>query len=886
LAATPVKSDLSPQGNSQHLHALLLAAVICIFLLCGMVAFQCIQHIRLDSDLVGQTAEDLRATDQIRSSSRDAESDQAYFAALLATLITTLTGMSLAAIAFLSLQDRRKRIEVASADLLCERKQWQAAFASLSDCVIVCDRDCCVTFLNPASESLTGWADSVARGLPITEVFKSVAEDGGGTGENSAARAVREGSIVELVQHRLLISRSGQKIPIEESALPIWDARQNISGGVLVFREVTERSSAEERLPEAFEFARSIVDTLGELVVVLDQDMQVLHVNRAFSMMSQLTDDRILGRSIYQIDEGQWDLPAVHQLLEGSSIQPHIATQIEIEQQRSHIDRRFFRLTARTFTAGIDHRKTLLLIIADVTAERVLDEQSRCQDAPMRWALDQLRDYAVFCVDVDCKATSWNQGVRQVLGFEEDEFVGRDIRKLIFTREAQAAGIAETEFSRAALDQAASDDCWMIKKGGEEFWASGITTGLRSRDGRLIGYCKVIRDLTSAKRVHEEHSELAIRLSGMDPRRNQFLATLAHELRNPLAPIKNAVQLMGMLKLDPEIDQLREMMSRQVEQLVRLIDDLLEVSRISLGKISLRSEIVELSAIIDAAVEASSTIIAEHGQQLIVNVREGDVIRINGDPLRLIQVFSNLLENSAKYSNPGSRIELTVVLEEHTAVVSVRDFGIGIAPEILQRIVHTFSQSSDMLEQSNAGLGIGLTLVKTLVELHGGTVVAQSEGVGKGSTFVVRLPSAADHSSSNVTAPANRSAVSVRSFKVLIVEDMRALRVITARLLEKLGHEVEIVENGAMALLKLETFTPDVIFSDIAMPTMTGYELAQRIRQRPDCSQVCLVALTGFGQSSDREKAIEAGFHEHMVKPVDITALQSLFEKLSRSAAV
>jgi PAS domain S-box-containing protein len=622
LTATPAKPESPPRWNSWRLHALLLVAVICVFIICGTITFQSIQRIRLNSDLNAQTPAELRMGAPFDSSIRDAESDQAYIAALVAVLISTIAGLSLAAALFLTLQNSRKKIEAAG------------------------------------------------------------------------------------------------------------------------------------------------------------------------------------------------------------------------------------------------------------------------QDVPMRWILDHIRDYAVFSMDVDGRATTWNQGVRQILGFEEDEFIGRDIRKLILTDKVQAAGIAETEFSRTALDQSASDDRWMMRKGGEQFWGSGITTAIRSTDGRLTGYCTLIRDLTSAKKAQEELSELTTRLSEMAPRRSEFLATLAHELRNPLAPIKNAVQLMGMLKLDPEIDQLRQMMSRQVEQLVRLIDDLLEVSRISLGKISLRNEIVELPTIIDAAIEATSTFIAEHGQQLIVSIPDGDNIRIHGDSSRLIQVFVNLLENAAKHSKAGTGIELTAVLEDHVVVISVRDYGTGIAPEMLESIFHKLSLASDTFERGSAGLGVGLTLVKTLVELHGGTVVARSEGLGKGSTFIVRLPSAADRSSSKTMPSTERGAVSARSFKVLIVEDMRALRVITARLLEKLGHEVELVENGAMALLKLETFTPDVVFSDIAMPAMTGYELARRIRQRPDCSQVCLVALTGLGQSSDREKAIEAGFDEHMVKPVDIAVLQSLFEKLSRSAAV
>ncbi len=668
-----------------------------------------------------------------------------------------MVGLSLVVALIWTVRDARKKVDAARAVLFVERERLQVTFASIGDGIIVCDQNFHVTYLNPVSERLTGWSESDARGQAIAKVFNIITEDTKVIVENPAARAIREGSIVGLVNHTLLISRSGTEIPIEDSASPIRDAQHNISGAVLVFRDVTER--------------------------------------------------------------------------------------------------------------------------------RALEEKNRRQEQHLRWFLEQIKDYAIFTMDVDCKATSWNKGVRQVLGFDEHEFIGHDILTLIFTPEAQAAGIPEIEFSLAALDQSASDDRWMMRKGGIEFWASGITTSIRDHDNRLIGYCKVMRDLTSARKAQDDLSELATQLADMDSRKNEFLATLAHELRNPLAPIKNAVQLMGMLKIDPEFDELRQMMARQVEQLVRLIDDLLDVSRIGRGKISLRREVVDLRAIIDAAVEASSTFIAENGQQLIVNMADGDEVRVNGDASRLTQVISNLLNNSARYSDAGSRIELTVAVEQQMAVISVWDDGIGIAPENLQSIFNMFSQADDTLERGSSGLGIGLTLVKTLVELHDGIVVAQSEGVGKGSTFTVRLPVVANLKST-IEMPVDMvQNMSARSFKVLVVEDMRALRVITARLLEKLGHVVEFAENGPLALLKLDTFTPEVVFSDIAMPGMTGYELAQRIRQRPECAQVYLVALTGFGQSSDLEKALEAGFDEHMVKPVDLAVLQSLFQRLSKTVA-
>ena len=343
--------------------------------------------------------------------------------------------------------------------------------------------------------------------------------------------------------------------------------------------------------------------------------MKVLHVNRAFSSTFQIADDRILGRSIYQLDGGQWDLPVLRKLLDDTHSQSTPASHVEIEQRLTQIGHKVLRLTASRFAAGSERKEAVLLVMSDVTEERVLEEASRRQDQQMRWFLEQIKDYAIFTMDAECRATSWNQGVKEVLGYDEDEFIGHDIRKLIFTTEAQSESIPETEFALAALDQRASDDRWMMRKGGEHFWASGITTSIRDNHDHLIGYSKVMRDLTSRKRAQDELAEIAARLSEMDRRKDEFLATLAHELRNPLAPIKNAVQLMGMLKLDPELVELRQMMARQVEQLVRLIDDLLDVSRISRGKIALRKEVIELKNVINAAVESSAAFIAENGDR-------------------------------------------------------------------------------------------------------------------------------------------------------------------------------------------------------------------------------------------------------------------------------
>ncbi len=399
-----------------------------------------------------------------------------------------------------------------------------------------------------------------------------------------------------------------------------------------------------------------------------------------------------------------------------------------------------------------------------------------------------------------------------------------------------------------------------------------------------LGSNAVMQDATNDASLRTGSDQLITKLLESDRNKNQFLASLAHELRNPLAPIKCALDAMGLMELHAEVEGLRKMMNRQVDQLVHLVDGLLDISRISCGKLVLEKEVVPLRAIIESAVEASSTFIAESGQILTVSDL-GDNAFVFADPTRMTQVVTNLLNNSAKYSGPGCRIGLTINQDDGFVTIRIRDDGSGIAADKLKSIFELYTQVGDKGERGSPGLGIGLSLVKTLVELHSGSVIAESDGTGQGSVFTVRLPTV-DAPVNVVPGPGDSDATTNkprRVFRILVVEDQRALRLVMARLLGKLGHEVEVAETGDQAIEMLARFTPEIIFSDISMPGMNGYELVRILRQRPDTSSAFIVALTGSGTEIDRKSALDSGFDEHLTKPVDIQCLRKLFERLSVS---
>lgn len=497
---------------------------------------------------------------------------------------------------------------------------------------------------------------------------------------------------------------------------------------------------------------------------------------------------------------------------------------------------------------------------------QMLENERELAAQAMLGAIVESSDDAMIRKNLDGIVQTWNSGAERIFGYTAEEMIGLPITRIIPPdRQAEEPALLARLRHGERIEHF---ETVRVRKDGRNIDVSLTVSPIRNSQGKVIGASKVARDITARKQTEADLREA-------DRRKDEFLATLAHELRNPLAPIRNSLHILRMTACsDPQALRVCEMMERQVNHMVRLVDDLMELSRITRGLIELRKEHTDLASIIRMAVETSKPLITSAEHELTISLPE-DPIPLLVDGVRLAQVFANLLNNAAKYTEPNGRIWLSGRLENSEVVVSVRDNGIGISPKQLPVVFEMFMQADRTNTRTQGGLGIGLTLVRKLVEMHGGTVTAQSEGEGAGSEFVVRLPVAvANPQDVPRQAPVERGATPTR--RVLVVDDNEDAASSLAMLLKLLGIEVRIANDGLTALALVEKHHPDVVLLDIGMPEMDGMEVARRIRQRPEFDDILLVALTGWGQEDDRRQTKNAGFDNHLVKPADIATLQSL----------
>jgi signal transduction histidine kinase/CheY-like chemotaxis protein len=416
-------------------------------------------------------------------------------------------------------------------------------------------------------------------------------------------------------------------------------------------------------------------------------------------------------------------------------------------------------------------------------------------------------------------------------------------------------------------------------KTGAARWMAYKALALRNDAGKPVAIGTVSQDVTQRKELENDLRRLAFELSEADKRKDEFLATLAHELRGPLAPLANVLELWKRTSSAPQLRRARETMERQLGQMVRLVDDLLDLNRITRNRLELRKTRIELATVIAHAVEAVRPLIDAHNQKFAVTLPE-EPCELDADPARLAQVFANLLNNSSKYTDTGGQILLSARRDGDDVIVRVRDTGIGIPPEKLDSVFDMFAQVDSALERSQGGLGIGLTLVKRLVAMHDGSVEARSAGVGKGSEFSVRLPVAPPTLPQSDTSPRPEHGPTP-SRKVLVVDDNVDSAVSLATLLRLSGHDTLLAHDGVGAIEAAERHRPDVVLLDIGLPQMNGYEVCRHLRELPSGNELVVIAVTGWGQGDEPQKWQDAGFDAHLVKPAPYDELVALLNTLS-----
>lgn len=635
--------------------------------------------------------------------------------------------------------------------------------------------------------------------------------------------------------------------------------------------EIQERRRATIDAQEQREKLRITVASIGDGVITTDIEGRATFLNAVAETLTGWKLDDVAGRPLEQVfqiineaSRQPVDNPARRALQQGTivGLANHTlliakdGTERPIDDSAAPIRDDQGRITG------------CVLVFRDVGERRHIEQHRRTLAA----VVECCNDFIGICTP-DMKPVYVNEAGMRMVGLDSlDEVKRTNVMDYFWHEDRQ-------HIERAAVPALLRDGHWKGEirfrhfKTGEAIPTFWNVTVIRDEAGHPIAWATVSPDLRALK-----NAEAALKHA--DRRKDEFLAMLAHELRNPLAPVRNSLEIMkrahGDLTL---IEQARNTMDRQITHLQRLVDDLLDISRISQDKLTLRIERVELARVIHQAVETCRPLADLSRHELEITL-PAEPITLDADPVRLAQVFSNLLNNACKYTEPGGQIRLVARRDNNDVVVSVKDTGVGIAPEMLPRVFEMFTQVDRAAERSQGGLGIGLTLVRRLAEMHGGTVEAHSDGPGRGSEFVVCLPILAAEPEPGTAAAPDQAAVTRR--RILVVDDNRDAAASLSMLLKISGHETHLAHDGLAAVEAVAALHPDVVLLDIGLPKMDGYAAARRIREQPGGADLLLIALTGWGQEEDRRKSSDAGFDAHLVKPVDHV---QLLELLSTTAS-
>jgi PAS domain S-box-containing protein len=633
------------------------------------------------------------------------------------------------------------------------------------------------------------------------------------------------------------------------------------------------------------EMLRSVVETVVDGIVTIDARGRIQSFNPAAERIFGYAADEVIGRNVSLL------MPEPYRSRHDGYLRNYLAsgeTHI-IGMGREVVGRRKDRstfsmeLTVSEFRLGEEPYFTG--VVRDVTGRRQLEEElrSRLQEVAdaeerIRSVVDNVVD-GIITIDEQAVIHTFNPAAERIFGCTRDEAIGRNVKMLM------------PEPDRGRHDDYVAD---YLTTGHAKIIGTGREVVGRRKDGALfpmelaisefrIGTARyftgIVRDITERKRLQNELHQKLEQLAVADQRKDQFIGLLGHELRNPLAPVRNGLQILR--RSTPAADRVStiiDMMDRQVGHMVRLIDDLLDISRITSGKITLRRETVDLREVVQQAIDAVGPDIADKAQQLEKDLPQMPLIAYV-DPVRIAQVVNNLLNNASKFSERGQCIRLTLERHAEHATIRVKDEGAGVPRDKLDEIFEIFVQVDPSFERRRSGLGIGLTLVKSLVELHGGSVSSSSAGVGKGATFDIRLPATASERAPDT--PAASSELTYAHRRVLVVDDNKDAADTLSALLRMLGHEVATAYDGMSGMREAARMQPNAILCDIGMPGMSGFDVARRIRSSDPAHRITLIAVTGYGHPDAVRDAHAAGFDLHLVKPVDLNELTAMLKTIS-----
>jgi PAS domain S-box-containing protein len=644
--------------------------------------------------------------------------------------------------------------------------------------------------------------------------------------------------------------------------------------------EIAQRKRVEQALRVAEENLRLMVESIKDFAIfTVDKEARVVSWNSGAQQLFGYTEDEVLGQSIVVIFPPE-DRAALVPAQELASA----AATGRATDERWHIRKDGSRFFASGVLAPIFDEESKLRgftkICRDITARKEAEIAVREAAVRLKAIVDTAVD-GIITIDENGIVESMNLAAERLFGFGRDEVIGSNVKMLMpepYRAEHDGYLVAYLTTGQKRIIGSGREVIGRRKDGSTfpmELAVSETRLGLR----RI--FTGIVRDITERKRLEDE-------LRGADERKNHFLAMLAHELRNPLAPISNAVQIMRIEgPSGPNHDWSIDVIAEQIKQMTRIVDDLLDLSRINRGKVSLQREPVELAQVIELAVQASRPQLDEYRHELYVSLPEGSIV-LDVDRARFAQVLSNLLNNSAKYTPEGGRIDLTVTEAGSDVLIKVADNGIGISQDLLPKVFDLFVQADQSLSRSRGGLGIGLTVVRSLVELHEGSVSVKSDGPGMGSEFTIRVPrpQAPSVMSSAETGKTGRGpSVQVPRRRILVVDDSLLNAASLEKLLIALGQEVRTAHDGEKALEMARAFLPDVMLLDIGLPVVDGYEVARLCRLEPRLQKTILVAMTGYGKAEDKQRSQVAGFNAHLVKPVVVEDLELLLQHSSLNSS-